>query len=316
MVNSTLDMRDAFFKSLYTIAKNDKSVMLLSNDFGAPSLDIFRKELAAQYLNCGISEQNMISVAAGLALSEKKVYIYGILPFVTLRCLEQIKIDLCKMKLPVVIVGVGAGYAYESAGPTHHGIDDIGIMRMLEHLTILNASDSILAENFAEYSYRTHLPMYIRFDRGRTPLLYSEKTVQLEKGLAMVCEGGDICIVSTGLMTNTANEVAENLKKHSISSAVIDCFCLKPFNSSLFLEKTKKFSKIITLEEHLIDGGLGSIICETMADNAICKPIKRIAIPNNKAYTYSPRHSLKEYFGWDLESLTQTILKFSSNGKQ
>ena len=138
MVNSTLDMRDAFFKSLYTIAKNDKSVMLLSNDFGAPSLDIFRKELASQYLNCGISEQNMISVAAGLALSEKKVYIYGILPFVTLRCLEQIKIDLCKMKLPVVIVGVGAGYAYESAGPTHHGIDDIGIMRMLEHLTILN----------------------------------------------------------------------------------------------------------------------------------------------------------------------------------
>lgn len=307
---SELDMRDAFFNELYHIAKKNRNVILLSDDFGAPSLDKFRQDLKNQYINAGIAEQNMVSVAAGLALSGKIVYIYAISPFITLRCYEQIKIDLCTMNLSVTALGVGAGYAYDSAGPSHHSIDDIAVMRVLPNITIYSPSDSIMASALAKISYELSGPKYIRFDRGKTPLFYEKNKEDFQKGFSILKQSSDLFIVSTGIMVNRAFEISAELKKHSIDAGIIDFYRLKPIDEKSFLETIKKSERVVTLEEHLINGGIGSILSELFSDAKIKLPLQRIAINEIDCIGYTNRHSLQTACGLDLAAGVQKILKW------
>lgn len=312
MKTADLDLRDAFFEELYNIARQDKRVVLLSADFGAPSLDKFKKDLNRQYFNIGVSEQGMISIAAGLALSGKIVYVYAIAPFATLRCYEQIKIDLCFMNLSVTILGVGAGFAYGAAGPTHHAIEDIAVIRALPNITILNPSDSIMASHFAKMSHETPGPKYIRFDRGKTPLFYSDRNDDFSAGLTSIKKGRDLSIVSTGPTVSKALEVADELAGHSIEAGVIDLYRLKPVNKSLLLDEIKESRKIISLEEQSINGGLGGILAEVLSDAGICKPLKRIAIQDEKCFCYGDRKSLQAYSGLDMDTIVDAVLKWES----
>ena len=176
MADEQVDMRDAFFDKLYDIAAKDKKVIFLTADMGAFSLERFKKNLKPQYFNVGVAEQNMVSVAAGLALSGKNVFIYSIVPFVTQRCYEQIKVDLSLMNLPVTIIGSGPGFSYNSDGPTHHALQDLAIIRALPNMTILSPSDSDMAEAFAMLSYKNKGPTYVRLDKGKYSSLYSKNT--------------------------------------------------------------------------------------------------------------------------------------------
>lgn len=126
-----ITMRDAFLNRLYDIAKENRDIILISADMGAPALDKFRSDLSSQFINVGIAEANLVTIATGMALSGKKVFIYAIMPFVTSRCYEMIKVDLSLMNVPVTAIGVGAGFSYDDSGPTHHSTEDISIMRTL-----------------------------------------------------------------------------------------------------------------------------------------------------------------------------------------
>lgn len=311
MKKSDIEMRDAFINTLYTLAKRDKRIVFLSDDFGAPSLDRFRKDISGQYLNVGISEQNMISVAAGLSLSGKIVYIYAIAPFATLRCYEQIKIDLCTMNLSVTILGVGAGYAYDTAGPTHHSTEDIAIMRALPNMMILSPSDSVIAAAFANISYNESGPKYVRFDRGKFPLIYDKKENNFLDGLALIKQGVDLHIITTGTMAGQGIEISETLAKYSIDAGVIDLYRLKPLNIELLLSLIKQSRRLVTLEEHVINGGVGSIIAEVLVDAGLCKPLKRFAIQDEKCFIYGERKSLQAYCCLDSERVAKAILKWT-----
>jgi len=190
---------------------------------GAFSLAKFKKNLGSQYINVGVAEQNLVSVAAGMALGGKKVFIYAIAPFITQRCYEQIKIDLCCMRLPVTVVGVGAGIAYNSDGPTHHATQDIAVMRALESITIINPSDPVTSAAAASMAYEENHPVYVRIDKGKWPLLYDE-TQDFVDGFALLRSGGDVLIVSTGLMVHRALAVADELSRYSIDAAVLDLY--------------------------------------------------------------------------------------------
>ena len=310
---SNVDMRDAFFDELYRIARQDKRVILLSADFGAPSLDRFRRDLPGQYINVGISEQSMVSIAAGLALSNKIVYMYAISPFATLRCYEQIKIDLCTMNLSVTAVGVGAGFAYGSAGPTHHSIEDIAVMRALPSMMVLSPSDSIMAAGLAKITYEAAGPKYIRLDRGKTPLFYSDSNDNFNSGLTVIKKSRDVYIISTGTMLQRALEVSDELAKQAIDSGVIDLYRLKPVNTSLFLDVVKESKKIVSLEEHLINGGIGSIVAEVLSDVEIYKPLKRIAIHDEHCFGYGDRESLQICCGLDVANVISMIVKWHKN---
>ncbi|MDP2729887.1 MAG: transketolase C-terminal domain-containing protein [Dehalococcoidales bacterium] len=302
-------MRDAFFDRLYEIAKKDKDVLLVSADMAAPSLDQFRAELSSQFIDVGIAEQSLVTIGSGLALGGKKVFIYAIMPFVTLRCYEQLKIELSLMKIPVTAVGVGSGLSYDDSGPTHHSTEDIAIMRALPNMVVLNASDSVMAAKFAEMSCESPEPGYVRLDREVLPAIYKEGS-DFADGLACLKEGKDVCIIATGNMVHSAFEVATKLEKHSISAGIVDLYRIKPVNQKLLLEMIKGVPKLVTLEENLINGGLGSIVAEVLADNGVMLPLKRFAIPDKYYYAYGGRKNIQTLCGLDVPSITKGILEW------
>lgn len=304
---SKVDMRDAFFYKLYQLAKQDRQVMLLVDDFGAPSLDQFRRDLPHQYINVGIAEQNMVSVAAGLALEGKKVYVYAIAPFVTLRCFEQIKIDLCLMNLDVTAVGVGAGFAYDSSGPTHHAIDDLAVMMALPNIQIYSPSDSVAAEALASLSYTRSGPKYIRFDRGKTSVFYPTNQ-DFTDGLAELKKGKDILFIATGAMVNQALCLEKKLKETGISAGVIDLYRLKPLNKKLLKNLIGGIKRVFTLEEHVIDGGLGSLVSSFLADYGVITQLERIGIESSKAFCYGKREALNRFCKIDIDSILRRVL--------
>jgi transketolase len=308
MSENNVQMRDAFLSVLYKKAIGDPDIILLTNDQGAISLDDFKEKLPNQFFNIGISEQNIISVAAGLVLSGKKVYVYSLLSFIFLRCYEQIKIDLCAMKLPVTIVGVGAGYSYSPDGPTHHATEDISIMRALPNINIYSPSDSNIVPALVDITLKSKTPSYIRLDRELLPLLY-DKDHNVHEGFSILREGNDVTVISTGVMVHRALEVAEELHEQSIQAKVIDFYRLKPIDVAAVIKILKGTSKIVVLEEQTINGGLGSIIAEILVDSNVFIPLKRLAILDNMIFDYGSRDTLHKARGLDKMSIVHEITK-------
>lgn len=306
---SNIQMRDAFINELYKHAKVDRDIIFITNDQGAISLDRFRADLPKQFINAGISEQNIISIAAGLSLGGKKVYVYSIASFITLRCYEQIKLDLCVMNIPVTILGIGAGFSYSIDGPTHHATEYISIMRALSNMQIYCPSDSNMAAKLVDISLNSKTPMYISMDREILPVLYDENE-NISSGISILREGNDICIISTGFMVHRAMEIAQELDKHFIQAKVIDAYRLKPLNCHYIHENIQNSKKIITLEEHAINGGLGSIIAELVVDLDLRIPMKRLAIEDNFLYCYGIRENLHEERGLVKNSIVQLIIEW------
>ena len=308
-----ISMRDAFFEELYEIAKEDRNTIIVSADMGAPSLDKFKRDLGSQFINVGIAEQNMITIATGLALSGKKVFAYAIMPFATLRCYELTKVNLSLMNIPVTIVGVGAGFSYDDSGPTHHSTEDIAVMRVLPNMTILNSSDSVMAAKFAGISCKMSGPSYVRLDREILPPIYNQD-YSFSDGLTNLKAGRDMCIISTGNMVHRAFEVSNKLEEHSINASIIDLYRLKPINEKLLLANIKESKRIVTLEEHLITGGIGSAVAEILVDNGKTLPLKRIAIRDKYYYAYGGRNNIQSLCGLDTDSVTKTILEWLQRG--
>ena len=298
-------MRDAFLMKLYDIAKRDTDLVFISAEMGAPALDKFRKDFGNRFINIGIAEQNMIAVATGLAKEGKKVYTYAIAPFITSRCYEFTKVDASLMNIPIKLIGIGAGFGYDDSGPTHHTTEDISIMRTLPGLEIFSPSDSNLAAEYAEHSYKSEKPCYIRFERKLMPQLYSDN-INIERGFEELKKGKETAIVSTGYMTHSALAVADKLSDKNIG--VIDLYKLKPINEE-FVDAIRNYKKIISLEEHLLAGGLGSIVSEIICDNNLDTRLKRIGIDDEYFYLYG-RNNLHKHIGLDEESIINNVKSF------
>lgn len=303
-------MRDAFFGTVFDIAKKDRNVIFLTDDMGAYSLENFKEKLPDQFINVGIAEQNMISIAAGLCLGGKRVFAYGIAPFVTMRAFEQIKVDLCCMNLPVSLVSVGSGYSYGSDGPTHHAIHDVAIMRTLPEITILNPSDAFMTIGCAKIAYKNNGPLYVRVERGNLPRIYNEKENDFSEGLTLLKSGKDITIFATGMMVHKAFEIEKILSEHSIDAGIVDFYRIKPVNDTLLLKLIDRSNKIVTLEENSIIGGIGTIVSEVLSDNNRQILLKRLAVGDNHCYRYGDRDFLNSVSGLDNESIIKTILNW------
>lgn len=302
-----ISQRDAFWNKVYELARVEKDIVIISADMGAPALDRIRRDMPAQFINVGIAEQNAITLAAGLALSGKRVFAYAIAPFITLRCLEQIRVENAMMQIPMTIVGVGAGFGYEDSGPTHHLIEDIAIMRAMPAITIHSITDSTMASAIAEISCTMKTCNYVRLDRQVLPDIYSQGH-DFNKGVSVLKEGMDYYIISTGCMTHTALDISRSLEKKKIHVGVIDVYTL-PVNVDLLLEAVRNAKKIITLEEHFLPGGLGGAVCEVLNDNQFFIPVKRLGLSTEKGYCYQygGRNVIRKYYGIDPESIEREI---------
>lgn len=307
----TKGMRDTFSESLYAIMKKDKKVILVTSDTGAICHDKIKKNLPAQYINVGIAEQNMIGISAGLALSGKIVFAYAIVPFATMRCFEQIRVNLCCMKLPVTVVGVGAGFDYSTLGPTHHGTEDISLMRSLPDMTVYSPSDSIMADYLAQWCYRKKGPKYVRLDREGFPLIYSkEANIDEFSGFSLVKKGKDIVIVSTGRMVYTALAAARKLSRYKLNPAVIDLFKIKPLKDKKIMSVINEYRYVVTLEEHFLTGGVGSLLSEILARRKNVPILKSIAIPDSFCRCYGKREYLKKANDLDVDSVIKAVVQW------
>lgn len=308
MNDPDVDIRDAFFDQIYDIAAKDKNVIFITADADAFSLRKYKNDFPERFINVGVAEQNMVTVATGLALSGKKVFIYAIIPFITMRCYEHIKANICSMNLPITIIGAGAGLSFGNDGPTHHAIQDIAIMRILPELTILNPSDSNSANACAQIAYKNNSPTYVRIDKGKFPNFYN-KNDDFTNGFKVLKQISEINIISTGFMTKVALEVADILRKKSVNVGVIDIFRLKPINKKMLLQTIGKSTHLISIEENSIVGGLGTIMSEVLIDNKINISLTRIALKDMQCFDYGTRDWLHKLYGINPNEISKKLLK-------
>lgn len=301
-------MRDFLIDQIYHLAKSDKDVILISNEQGAQALDKFRRDLPNQFINAGISEQNIISVAAGLSKFKKKVFVYSIASFITLRSFEQIKIDLNIMNLPVIIFGVGASCSYDTAGPTHHSIDDISLFRTLKNMNLYSPTDNNILKNIFYFLKKKPKLSYLRLDRMNLNII-SKKNVKIKKTFQIFGKKTKNAIISTGYTTHVMNELRIDLLKNNTHFTLIDIFQIKPLNEKQLKLYLKSFKNIIVVEEHTINGGIGSIISELKSDYDLKFKLKRFGIKDKNLYTYNSRDKVYKNNKIDKISIRKILLK-------
>lgn len=309
---SKMEMRDAFIQRLFEYAKKDRNIVFVSLDYGAPTLDDFRAELPNQFVNAAISEQNSIGMAAGLALKGKRVYVYSIASFITLRCLEQIKLDLCAMENPVTIAAVGPCYAYSTDGPTHNATEDVALMRSLQGMQVMSPSDASMSADMVELSLKSKHPMYVRMDKGKFMCTSSSRT-SLEDGLEVIRPGKDVTLIATGTMVHEALNAADRLSQQGVSAQVVEIYRLKPLNVAKLVGALKGTPRIVTVEEHTINGGLGSILAEVLADNELFIPLKRLAVHDGLLYTKGIRSDLRRDRSIDAAAVVNAVLNWKKS---
>lgn len=258
-------MRNTFVNALTRLAEKDKNIFLITGDLGYGVLSRFWDKCPGQFINAGISEQNMTSVAAGMALEGKTVFTYSIGNFSTLRCLEQIRNDCAYHDANVKIVSVGGGFAYGPLGMSHHATEDIAIMRALPGVTVLAPGDLAEAEAAAKAACLQKGVVYIRLGKGGEKRIH-EKLTGFKIGRAIkLRETGKVCLFSTGGMLDEAVKTADHLEKKGIKTGLYSFPSVKPVDEAVIIRAAQKAKLIVTLEEHNVRGGFGSAVAEVLA---------------------------------------------------
>jgi transketolase len=273
-------MRNAFIAEITELAVNpDLMVMLADN--GIIVFDEFRKRFPRQLINLGIAESNMIGMAAGLSACGFVPFAYSIIPFIAMRPFEFIRNDVCYQNLNVKLIGIGAGFAYSSLGPTHHASEDISVLRCLPNMVVLSPSDPLETRRATRAAFAHQGPVYIRIGVGYNPVLIEDDPgFKIGKAIT-VREGTDVTLMSTGAILSEVLKAAVALRKEGISAKVVNVHTIKPIDKDLIIQSAKETGSILTVEEHTIDGGFGGAVAEVLAEATDVKAkFKRLGLVN------------------------------------
>ncbi|MDE6364248.1 MAG: transketolase [Lachnospiraceae bacterium] len=271
-------MRTAYLDTLYELASKDKRVYALISDNGAIVYDKYRRDLPEQYLNLGISEANMLGMAAGMASCGKIPFAYTIGAFLAYRAFEFIRNDICIQKQNVKVVGTGAGEVYSALGPTHHSTEDIGGLRTLPNLTILCPASPLEVKKATQAAYEQEGPVYLRLGTNKEPEIYNNDYLfKIGKGVTLK-DGKDITLIGTGSILKDILDVANKLQQEGVTARVINIHTLKPIDKELIMKAIEETKKIITIEDHSVIGGLGSAVAEIIAESGKGVAFKRIGL--------------------------------------
>jgi transketolase len=304
-------LRNSFISKLHELASLDSNIMLLTGDLGFGVVEEFEINFPDQFLNCGVAEQNMIGMAAGLASEGKKVFVYSIANFPTFRCLEQIRNDICYHNFPVTIVSIGSGFSYGTLGYTHFAIEDISIMRSLPGIRILSPTDPLEVKSCLDLITLKPQPTYLRLGKNGEPAIHSMMDFEIEK-LNFIIEGGNILIISTGSISKEVKTAVSQLNMNNTNKFSFATLSqLKPLDLEFSI--LEKFDSIITVEEHSIIGGLGSIINDFLITNNFRKNVLNIAIPDVISHKLGSTNYLRDQFGLNSEKLKSKIRNFIRN---
>ncbi len=301
-----LDFRDEAFSAVHEIMLEDQKVVVLYNDMGAMGLDRIKADFPGRTINVGICEQNMASVAAGLALTGRRVFLYGIIAHIFARGFEQIRNDICCSNLPVVILGVGSGLSYGSDGPTHHGVQDIAVMRTLPNMTVYNPADGVSTHALVRLAAEHRGPVYVRLDKKQLPPIYDPQT-GFRVGFNILQEGNSVSLVVTGVLVHRAMKAAQRLIDEGIKVRVIDLYRLKPIDEAALGQVLSDVHAVVTLEENTPAGGLGSIVGELLARGLTHPIFKSISLKDDTFMSAYTREWAERQFGMTLDDITAAL---------
>ena len=301
-------MRNAFAKEITRLAQDDPRVVLLSGDIGNRLFDDFKAKCPKRFYNCGVAEANMIGVAAGLAMSGLRPVCYTITPFITYRCLEQIRIDVCYHHAPVIIVGTGAGLSYASLGGTHHSCEEMGMLRLLPGLSVLAPADSMEVRAGLKAALAQHHPVYMRIGKKGEPVVHATEP-HFEIGKALVVRTGTVaCLLSAGTMLPVAVQAADILAARGISLQVMSVHTIKPLDEEMLRDVFARFKVIGTVEEHSVLGGLGGSVAEWITDQrGSVARLVRFGTRDEFLHETCEQDEARDYFGLTAESIAQRI---------
>ena len=260
-------MRNRFAQTLTQISKTREDICLLSGDIGNRMFDSFKDANPTRFINCGIAEANMMSVACGMALTGMRPFVYTITPFITTRCLEQIKVGAAYHRAPVVIVGTGSGLSYSELGPTHHSLEDVALIKAIPDINICCPADKTELDAHLYASLESEFPTYIRIGKkGEPDLTYDQQFRGMGRS-RILREGTDAIIISAGPITKEALDASDHLKENGHSVAVASISTIRPLDGESLCRWSSQFKLIVTVEEHWHYGGLGSEILEWLYEN-------------------------------------------------
>ena len=300
-------MRNHLINKITEFAGQNENIMLITADLGFSVIEKFKERFPNRYINVGIAEQNMATVAAGLALEGNTVFIYSIGNFPTLRCIEQIRNDICYHNANVKILAVGSGFAYGTLGMTHHATEDLAIMRALPNMKVFTPCDSISAEAIAQDICRINGPCYVRLERGGEPGIFSKDEKFKIGKLKEIRKGYYIAVITIGTVINEAIKAADILREQNKNISVYSVYSLKPIDKEQILEIAKEHKYIITVEEHQITGGLGSTIAEIIAENNMNTKIIRLGLNDEFTSVVGNQEYLREIYKIDYKTIIRKI---------
>ena len=301
-------MRTAFIEELCELARTDERIWLVCGDLGYSVLEAFSSRYPERYLNAGVAEQNMTGIAAGLAMLGKTVFTYSIANFPVMRCLEQIRNDVCYHSLNVKVVAIGGGLAYGSHGYTHHAVEDLAVMSAMPNMTVAAPADPIEARAISRMMTERPGPAYLRIGKAGEPVLHAPGT-RVEWGRAIPVRGGtELTLISIGGMLQTTLAAAELLEQQGVSAAVVSMPFLLPLDEAAILAAARETGAVVTVEEHG-HGGLGSAVGETLAragEAVIFAPLRLGRAPIKVAGT---QESLRATQGLDAAGIANSSLE-------
>ncbi len=299
--------RESFGEALCELAKTNEDIVVLDADLAAATkTSIFEKSFPERFRNCGIAEGNMIGVAAGLAACGKTPVAASFAMFATGRAFEQIRNSVAYPELNVKIAGSHAGISTGEDGATHQCLEDIGIMRTLPGMTILNPADHYEMIEATKAAINHRGPVYIRLGRLAIPSFNDPQTYKFELGKGITLhEGDDITVIATGLPVNEAKKACENLEKEGINVRLINIHTIKPIDRDIIIKAAKETGRIITIEEHNTVGGLADAVCEVTSSQCPV-PVRRIGVNDEFGYS-GPAHELLEIFGFTAQNFEKVI---------
>lgn len=301
-------MRNAFADEVTKIAVEDRRLVLLSGDIGNRLFDDFKAKAPGRFINCGIAEANMMSMAGGMALTGLKPIAYTITPFVTTRCLEQIRVDVCYHNVPVMIVGVGAGLSYASLGATHQSCEDIAFLRALPNMTVIAPADPFEVRGALRMALAHNGPLYMRLGKKGEKKIHTETPQMKPGGSITVREGRDVCLLSVGVMLPSCLEAAERLAANGISTRVVSLYSIKPLDLALLDQVFERCAAVLTVEEHSRIGGAGGAVAEWLSDGPPRRArFGRVGTQDHFMHENAHTDYARQHHGLDVDGIVASV---------
>lgn len=301
--------RKAFTDTLLELARTDRDIVAVTTDArGSVTLGDFARELPAQFVECGIAEQDAVGISAGLAHSGKKVFCCGPACFYVARSLEQVKVDLAYSGNPVTILGVSGGVAYGALGATHHSLHDIAVLRCFPGMNIVLPPDARATAKLVRFLTDFPEPAYVRVGRAVVPDVYENEDFEFEIGKANVLlDGGDLTLIGAGETVWHALQAGNALREKGVSARVLDLSWIKPFDRETVMRAARETGRILTVEEHSRFGGLGALVTEAISEHPV--PVRILGIPDeNVIHGSSPE--IFSHYGLDADGIVRAALDF------